>query len=246
MPNNKCSCCDASADVHEIVNCSVCAKPFIIGCVDISRAEARKIHLNTGFSWSCKGCVVMGNDLNALKKAIVALQDEVSNLRNGLVQQPTSPSLLDMEKIVREVSERDKRKCNIILFGCRETQDANKEQVDSDINLIKNMSPSVQLDVVDGKIVRLGKFDSTKSDHARPLRITLRSEAAVFAALKAFKQARESGMFGKISMFRDRTPMQIQMYKNAKMELDARLKKGEKDISIKYNNGIPKIVSSLN
>lgn len=246
MPNNKCSCCNVSTDIHEIVNCSVCAKPFMIGCVDISRAEARKIHSNTGFSWCCKGCVVLGNDLNALKKAIVALQDEVSSLRNGLVQQPTSQSLVDVEKIIHEISDRDKRKCNIILFGCQETCVSNRDQADSDINLIKNMSSTVQLDVVDGGIIRLGKYDSTKSDRARPLRITLRSETAVFTALKGFKQAKESGMFDKISMYRDRTPMQIQMHKNAKVELDARLKNGEKDLCIKYNKGIPKIMSSLN
>lgn len=244
MPNIKCSCCDASADVHETVDCSVCAKPFKIGCVDISRAEARKIHLNDGFSWSCKGCVALGSDLNALRKAIVALQGEVSGLRSGLAQQPTYSSLLDVEKIIQEVSERDRRKCNIILFGCREICDSSRGQADSDIDMIQKMSSLVQLDAVDGKITRLGKFDGTKTDLARPLRITLRSEAAVFAALKNFGRARQSEMFNGVSMSRDRTPMQIQLHRGVRMELDERLKKGEKDLSIKYNNGIPKIVSS--
>ncbi|KAI4467915.1 diphosphoinositol pentakisphosphate kinase [Holotrichia oblita] len=126
-----------------------------------------------------------------------------------------------------EISERDKRKCNIILFGCQENCDSSKEQIDSDTSLLKDMTSTIKLDMLDTKPIRVGKFDGTKSNRARPLRVILGSEAAVFVALKTFKEAKLSGKYSNISMYRDRTPMQIQLHRNAKMELDTRLRNGE-------------------
>ena len=39
--------------------------------------------------------------------------------------------------------------------------------------------------------------------------------------------------------------MQIELYKTVKAELDNRIASGEKDLKIKYKNGIPTIVSLL-
>ena len=98
------------------------------------------------------------------------------------------------------------------------------------------------------KVSRLGKFDSTPNKRSRPIKVVFSSEANVISTLKKLKKLKLKSIqkFAKISIFRDRTPMQIKIYNDVKTELNNRLQNGESNLKIKFIKGIPNIISSLN
>ncbi|KAJ3661930.1 hypothetical protein Zmor_006303 [Zophobas morio] len=247
---NLCTCCGKSAEPHKIVNCCICSKSYKIDCVDVTNTEARKIHQKSGLSWTCKMCAQLGNDINGLKAAIVALQDEIKILKTQVSTpvQSTTFSLIETEKIVNEVSERERRKNNVIIYGCTEGKcKTNAEQLNVDTVFVKDMLSSLGINDTDNlKISRLGKFDATKDDRRRPIRVTLHSENSVMLVLRASKQLKTSNNWKNIYLSKDRTPMQLEIHRNIRNELHQRLANGESNLRINYKNGIPNIVSSLN
>ncbi|KAJ3658926.1 hypothetical protein Zmor_010640 [Zophobas morio] len=181
-------------------------------------------------------CAQLGNDINGLKAAIVALQDEIKILKTQVSTpvQSTTFSLIETEKIVNEVSERERRK-------------NNAEQLNVDTVFVKDMLSSLGINDTDNlKISRLGKFDATKDDRRRPIRVTLHSENSVTLVLRASKQLKTSNNWKNIYLSKDRTPMQLEIHRNIRNELHQRLANGESNLRINYKNGIPNIVSSLN
>lgn len=244
-----CSCCSTTVEDHRTVNCCVCGKVFNISCVDVSAAEARKIHANSGLTWSCEGCSRLGSDLNGLKKAIVSLQEEIKILKNKLDIAPPQSSLsaIDMERVIGEISDRERRKCNVIVFGCKETAaESNREQNQYDQQMVKEILSTLGVRDVEPKSIRLGKYDVTKVDSCRPIKVTLPSELTVFTILRSANALKSSTKFAGLFISRDKTPFQLKMHNDARQELKRRRDNGESNLKIKYSNGIPGIVSSLN
>nr|CAH7724968.1 unnamed protein product [Callosobruchus chinensis] len=60
----------------------------------------------------------MGNDINALKAAILSLQTEVRAISSG--DKDMTLSDMQFEQVVQEVFERQNRRNNIIVFGLKE------------------------------------------------------------------------------------------------------------------------------
>lgn len=234
---------------HKLINCCVCKRPYRIDCVKVSSSEARKIHSNAGFSWTCKNCIPLGNDINSLKSVIASLQEDIKNLKQSLKESSSSNSLslLDSERIIQEIADRDRRKTNIIIFGCNETNcGSNNEQIALDTGLVNDMCSTLQVTDSNVKVSRLGKFDPTKTNRMRPIKVCFSSENYVHTVLRNVTKLKSKPKFSKVSIFRDRTPMQIEIHKNARAELANRLKNGESNLKIKYKNGIPSITSTLN
>lgn len=247
MPS--CVCCGNVDEPHRLVNCCICKKTYRIDCAGISVSEARKIHSRTGFSWTCKDCLKFGDDLNDLKSFIVCLQDEIKILKESLLTTTTLPrtSLVDKEEIIQEIIDRDRRKNNIIIFGSVETKcNSNSEQVNLDTKLVGEICSTLLVADTNIKVSRLGKFDPTAIDRKRPLRVSFNSESIVGAALRNASKLKTNSNLSGLSISRDRTPMQLKIHRDARAELDNRLKNGEKNLKIQYKNGIPHIVSSLN
>lgn len=241
-----CACCGNVDESHKIVNCCICKKSFRIDCVKITVSEARKIHSKTGFTWSCSNCLTLGDDMNGLKSIIVSLQDDIKVLKDALLQSTTAPSasLLDTERIVQEVADRDRRKNNIVIFGRDEGNcDSNAQQVNLDTTLVNDICTALQVDARDFKVTRLGKFDPTAARRKRPIRVSFPSESSANRIMQKISKLRSLTEFSTLSIYRDKTPMQLQIHKDAKIEMLARLNSGEKNLKIKYNRGIPKIIS---
>lgn len=143
-----CSCCGVPDEPHRLINCCVCKGPYRIDCVKISSSEARRIHSNVGFSWTCKKCISLGNDINCLKSVIASLQEDIKNLKESLNKSSSSNSysLLDSERVIQEIADRDRRKTNIIIFGCNETNcGSNNEQIGLDTGLVNDMCSALQV-----------------------------------------------------------------------------------------------------
>lgn len=242
-----CSCCNKSFDKHLMVQCSVCYKSFKNSCVDITATEVRTINANKGYDWSCVNCRAFGNDLKALKAMIISLQEDIQALKNEHYNVQKSENA-ELEDIIQEINERNKRKCNLILFGIPEKDHLQPplSRAAEETTYIKEVLTAIdpEANIENIKPNRLGSFNNEKT---RPIKITLPSEHQVTQFIRRAKNLKNINQYKKISISFDRTPRQIEYYKKIKQQLIYRQSQGETNCRIKYINGMPKIVSnSLN
>lgn len=76
-----------------------------------------------GFTWTCDGCAVIGNDISELKAVILQLKSEVADLkaRSDKTKTPIVDEMLHRdETIIEEFQKRQNRQTNFILYGVKE------------------------------------------------------------------------------------------------------------------------------
>lgn len=243
----KCSCCDRENEERHFLGCSICHKKYQLTCIDVTKAEACRIRVDSGLTWSCVACRAFAGGINELKQVIMNLQTEIQGLK-GTAHQGIGCSLppTDFEKVVQEVMERERRKTNIIIYKLAEDGGASRG-AQAELDAVTVGRILTDLGVADGgaplQIQRLGKFDPTKHDLRRPLRVQLHNESVVMSIIRNSAKLRDQGSWKHISLSRDRTPKQVELYRMVRAELDGRVAAGETDLKIKYVAGIPTIVS---
>lgn len=175
-----CTCYKKDVDSHRIVNCIISKNNYNIDSVAITSAVARQICPDSGITWTCKKCQTFGGDINDLKAVILCVQQEMSALKKTIDTLPQSSHLLlEMERIVQEVGERDKLKNNLVFYGVSESSDSQS----ADGRRV--LGSSLLRDVlsflgVGGDVLtlsRLGKYDFTRESYSRPIKIGLSSKA---------------------------------------------------------------------
>lgn len=244
--NTICVCCNKAFEPHLMIQCSVCKKFFKNTCVEVSSSEVRTMNANKGYDWSCKNCRSVGNDLKDLKALIISLQDEIKSLRTEQFEMRGALNTnIEFEEIIEEINERNRRKCNLVISGIAEQsqEQSTAERFEKDKTIITDVLLKIQPDLnVDNiKPIRLGRFDV---NNARPrlLKITLSDEQQVLNTIRKAKTIKNYNEYKHVSIFSDRTPRQINYYKDIKNQLTERINSGE-NCRIKYVNGVPKIVT---
>lgn len=180
------------------------------------------------------------SDLNELKIAITNLQKEIVEMKTERKDQHTGNNLVD--EVIQEMTDRDKRKRNLMVFGLTEDRVASSDcrivADNEDINsMLKFLNfPHEKLSEI--KVIRIGKFSEGK---VRPVKIVMPCEDNVRNIIKVAKNLRNT-KYKNVSLGYDRTPTQNQCYRDLKKSLDERIKNGERNIGIKFVNGSPKIV----
>lgn len=248
MSSSKCVCCGKTDESHKMVICNVCKKSFKIDCVDVSTAEARRIHSkSSGLTWSCTGCSKMGDDLCSLKAAIIALQDEIKVLKTVSQQPPPGPTLsaIDIEKIVQEVRDRENRRTNIIIYGAKEDAacQSSKEQVDRDVALVGELLVDAGLGNEEFRLLRLGKFTNATSERIRPIKVTFSSESCVSTIMRNVGSLKKRDRWRGVALSRNRTNLQREIYRKVRADFEERVSAGEVGLSIKYKQRVPTILS---
>ncbi|KAK5647712.1 hypothetical protein RI129_002604 [Pyrocoelia pectoralis] len=135
-----------------------------------------------------------------------------------------------------EISERRRRENNVILF--------NVEENDQDLNTVKTTihQVSATVDTNDLKVYRIGNVRT--DNRPRPIIITLKSRNDVLTVLKNKNTLKTNR--SRIVIASDQTPLQRKYLEDLRTELATRSNNGEKDLTIKYLKGVPKIISSKN
>lgn len=241
-----CSCCNALITKDDpSTNCNVCQKLFRASCTEATRSDLKRFGPATGIYWSCKDCRSLD-----LKSLILSLQEDIKQLRAATISPVTSTAedLIKSEVIIQEVLERERRRCNVVIFGVAESGSSSRaEREAADVSTVQGVFRSIDATVsANFKTVRLGKFDPTKPISKRPIKISLPSPDSVLNILKKSNSLRNSLEYPGIAISSDRTPFQQKLFNAVKAELMERKSKGEENIRIKHINGIPKIVSSEN
>nr|CAI5823769.1 unnamed protein product [Callosobruchus analis] len=217
-----CKCCNQICETHLVVTCSVCKSKYKHSCVDITSNEVRILNSNKGYDWTCPGCRSIGNDIKDLKSLIIQLQTSVNDLKAANVR-TTCMSGFDYEDMIFEITERQKRKGNIMLFNVNEPDQnkSSKEQVESDkkmaVDILKTVVPEVESQSI--KAVRVGRFLNSK---IRPMKVVLGNPDIVKKVLINAKKIKSNNVYKHVNISADRTKKQIEYYKAVKQELDDR------------------------
>lgn len=193
----------------------------------------------------CVNCREIHNQINDLKNLILSLQDDIKALRENNTN-VTPSGEFDFEEVIAELSERNNRKQNIILFGVQE-QDQTKppqSRIQGDKTVVTNICNIIDSNVsIDNiKPIRLGRSIGNKP---RPIKMSLHNESEVMNFIRKAKNLKDSP-YKNVSVSFDRTRRQIDHYKKLKEELNHKNSENEEKFIIKYFNGVPKIVRALN
>lgn len=241
----QCACCNRSFEPLAMVKCCICRKQFKNSCVDLSTNEVRILNANNkGWDWSCISCRQYGNDIKDLKAVILDLQNAIIELKSA--KSDSSSQLPDntFEEIIAEVSERNKRKSNLIIFGVPEQDESltanmrTTKDKESVLEILQTVNRNVHID--ECKPVRLGKRMGGKT---RPIKVTLNNEESVTAFIKYSKNLKNSQYNKKVFISTDRTPRQRAYYNKIREQLKERVDAGETNLKIKHLNSVPSIVA---
>lgn len=223
------------------VSCDNCSSVYHLKCVNMTKAQYENIQATPGCVWKCTACKDNIGEMNKsfdneqLLKAIETLNQTVAMLKEEVKALKAEKDNVNMEVIISEISERQKRSNNVIIFKLKESGDDRKTVVD----ILKNIAPNVATDAI--TITRLGKgHDNSPA----PLKVKLRSRDDVFTILKNKRKLKE--IHPTVSIGTDQTKLQQEYFKKVKGELERRKGNGETNLFIKYINGIPTITKSKN
>lgn len=173
-------------------------------------------------------------DNNILRAKVKEIEESSTNKTNI-----STPCLTNTDQVLSEITEREARKKNVIIFGLPENQDSQKDKSGC-LEILKTLDP--QFESIP-KLFRLGKQPSNDA-RPRPIKIILDSSDKALNLIKNAKILKSTERFKNITVTSDKTPTQQQQYKDLKVELNRRILNGEANLKIKYRNGEPKIVKN--
>lgn len=248
-----CSVCCQDLNPENEIFCDLCRGFVHTTCSDLSRNEIQYLKTkNRRLTYYCVSCSDFKQQLKKihdLTSLVSTLQNEIHELKEQnkirVISDVDSeaPDIFKMEKIVQEVTEREKRKNNLIIFNVPELDNGSRtDQIAADTVTVVDILRVVDISSDRISPIRLGKFDSTKQNRKRPIKITLPSWDDVITALRRNGRLKDSEKYKSIFLSKDRTPFQTSLYKTLKVQLSQRLAAGETGIAIKYVRDIPTIV----
>lgn len=221
--------------------CCVCKNSYFHSCEDYTISELRTMKNKRGASWSCRNCNVVSNDINELRAAILTLKNEILSRERS-----TTIAESAFEEIINEINDRNNRKQNIVLFNVPEPISQNAdERKEHDrtttLSILRSLPTDVDLEGV--QINRVGRFVPNAGRH-RPIKVRLNGVRDVHNLIKNARNLKSSNEFKHIHISMDKTKRQNEYYKKVKAELDLRAANGEVGLRIRYDGGVPTIVSS--
>lgn len=186
------------------------------------------------------------NDLKfgELQGNIELLERRISDLAGRIDNSSSSnpavcsglPVASDPEFLLRELKDREKRCSNLMLFNAAESSSSDvKQRIADDTRIVRTVMDTLGAGHVGlVKVVRLGK----RGNKVRPVKLVLSSRNDVIECLK--HKHRLSDTVYRISA--DLTELQRSHISDLRKELKVRVEHGETDLTIKYIEGLPKIV----
>ena len=203
--------------------------------------------LISGLSEKIDSCIEKYESLNTrfdelkvdFDAKLKVLGDRVDSLE-GASRPYGHSSNIEMETTFAEFDDRRRRAQNVIIYDFPESSSpdgviAMEEDLANLKSSLSQLSPQF-----DGLVLRLSRLGTRRSDRVRPLKVVLDSPSSVTKLLVANRSAQPP----ILSASSDKTLRQRQFLGELRAELKRRLDSGEQDLTIRYINGVPSIVSS--
>lgn len=171
-----------------------------------------------------------------LRQEIEEMKQQIEDLRKG------APSESIQTDTIRELSDRESRKNNLLVFGCKEESDesnTNDQKIAQDI--IKSVCPEISTDKI--MVKRIGRPNAGK---VRPIKVTLSSQREVRTIFFKAKELIQIPKYSHLALGLDKTANQLAEYRSLKNEMLKRIQNGETNIRIKYFRDVPKIIKVSN
>lgn len=175
----------------------------------------------------------------------VALGDEPArnsppHLRQAGSLDRHSNNIPELDVIMSEINERQKRARNVVIFGVEENGGRDdKGRKLADIEFVNGLMSFLEVEPGVSKVSRIGNSSENKR---RPLKVTFQSESDVLSVIRATVKLRGANDYRNVFISFDRTPKQLSQYKVVKEQLDLRKAAGEQNLKIRYVSGTPTIV----
>lgn len=195
------------------------------------------------------------NSLKDAEKRIETLEKNVDNLQATIVKlkscgenmekpveavsNANTSNGISHEGIMTEIEERKKRSNNLIFFNIPEVAASTTEhKIIKDTSTVRNILTKIipNSDISIQKVIRIGKV----TNKPRPVRVVMQDPMIIKQVLRNRNLNPEPAI--KISA--DLTIAQRKFLNDVRKQLEERKAKGEADITIKYVQGVPKIVST--
>lgn len=167
---------------------------------------------------------------------IVKLEAEVESLKNTVLslQNSSSSPQLSTDNLYGEIHDRMNRANNLMIYKVRESNSKNlNERVAEDTATVNDILQTVGIDSLNiQKVLRVGRTNNTKP---RPIKVVLSNHLLVKKIINSRKKVEALGY----SVGFDRTKLQQTQLKSTLNDLKRRTESGEKNLIIKYVNGLP-------
>ncbi|EFA12433.1 hypothetical protein TcasGA2_TC005244 [Tribolium castaneum] len=231
---NCCHCFKSVSRDTPIVVCDGCSLNIHCRCLKISENEIAFISQSRSpnIKLFCNRCNVTITAISEIKKLVndikSSFDERLSKLESLIINNNTSQAI-NREEIIAESVDRSARACNVIMYNVKPV--ANKQDVDVVID------PS--LVIGSENVFRVGK---TVGDKPRLLKLQFKTQQMARLCLKKKSSLLQHPQFAHITISDDKTPGQLKHLNNLRDELKRRLDVGEKDLTIKYVNHVPKII----
>lgn len=241
--NEKCPVCNLIINNHEKeIQCDTC-KLFIHSlCTNLTRIEKQCLkEKKRNINFNCEQCSTISNAISDLKTMICSLKDDISSLKNELqTLKKEKATEINLETIINEIRERDKRSCNIIVENVKESDKTNKsERYKDDNRTILNILEDIKINVGEIKTFRLGTFSENKP---RATKVIFENKKTAINILKNRNLVKIPG----IRIYSDKTKIERDYFNKIKTELEHFKNNGDIDKTIKYINNIPTIINKKN
>lgn len=241
---SKCSKCKLDIGKEKFLSCDGCKVFCHENCSGLSASELRCMPLNKrSLMFLCDGCrsglslvPQLLNQIKELTGELLLLRQEVNQLK---CNQPTNT--MNSESLFYEIQDRITRSRNIMIYQKEESTSSNlDDRIQHDKAIVQNICSEVDLVSDNFKVIRIGQWK--KDVNNRPMKVIFSDAGFAMEIMK-----RKSYLFSKgFRISADQTPMQRNQFNKLRDELKQRIDAGEKDISIRYFRGVPKITKSKN
>lgn len=173
--------------------------------------------------------------LDALSECVRMLEG-IGSSTSGQIPSPSGSPPQDTKDVIGEIMDRQARASNLILFGLPEPENPSAEisraaDAEEALTIVRRICPGVT------QVQRTHRLGKSKGSASRTLCIRLDSPEAVKQILR--NKHRYKGPY-KIS--EDRTQRQRQLLDQLRGKLRSLHEGGELAMTIRYINGVPKIV----
>ena len=172
--------------------------------------------------------------IDNIKTTLETRLDKIESLINSSVFNRSAD-----EDLITESVQRSLRAKNIILANVPENSGLADVDVANDI-----------LEVIDNSLVvspdYIARLGTAKTGHPRLLRLRFKYIEHAKLALKKRDALKGNTKYANILVRDDKTLQQINYLKNLKTELQRRRDNGENNLTIKYKNNVPCIISTNN
>ncbi|CAH0549877.1 unnamed protein product [Brassicogethes aeneus] len=244
MSETCCCGCQTKLEEAKSIMCFFCKKYFLNSCVGLTVTDLKSIKTKRGLTWCCENCDNIGKEIIEMKSLITTLTKEVASLKNEKTNLPNLNNAI-VEDIIQEINDREARKTNVLIFNIDETEMENRQdRINGEKTKIEEVFAAlpIEINMNTKKFYRLGKFNN-QAPKTRPIKVEINNVNIVQNILRSSRNLKNHESLKNIVIAADKTKRQQTHYKELKAELNNRISSGESNLTIKYRNGVPVIIS---